>query len=81
MNPDFAVPASHQDELAKELLSRLAPTYSGLGIRDLSNKLHMSRKATLRLLITLESQGVLVWEYTSRVYRPAPYQSFGPGHR
>ncbi len=74
MKTERQLSAGNGDELSIDLLNRLAPAFSGLGIRDLSSRLCLSRKATLHLLVTLESQGVLVWEYAARQYRPAPEQ-------
>jgi DNA-binding IclR family transcriptional regulator len=56
--------------LSKELLALLETGTAGLTIIELARKLSLTRKETLLLLVTLESQGVLTWDETAKIYRP-----------
>jgi len=55
---------------SKELLALLDTGSSGQTIIELAKKLSLTRKETLLLLVTLESQGVLTWDETAKIYRP-----------
>jgi DNA-binding IclR family transcriptional regulator len=70
MKTEFVIPDQQGDTVSRELLTLLASENTGLGIKDLAKKLQMSRKETLLLLVALESQGVLIWEFDTRKYRP-----------
>ncbi|NJD91901.1 MAG: hypothetical protein FIA91_10370 [Geobacter sp.] len=56
--------------LPQELLALLETGSTDLTIIELAQKLSLTRKKTLLLLVTLESQGVLTWDETAKIYRP-----------
>lgn len=72
LKPESVTPARQVNDLSRGLLTLLVPENSNLGIRDLAKLLRMSHKETLLLLVRLESQGVLIWEFASRTYIPGP---------
>ena len=56
--------------VSQQLLALLDTGTAGLTIIELAKKLSLTRKETLLLLVTLESQGVLTWDETAKIYRP-----------
>lgn len=65
-------PGFQGDEISGELLTLPGSRNIDLNIRDLAKKLLINRKEALLLLVTLESQGLLIWDVSSKQYRPNP---------
>lgn len=72
MNQKKVSPDFHGDEISGELLTLPGNRTADLNIRDLATRLLINRKEALLLLVTLESQGVLIWDLSSKRYRPNP---------
>lgn len=66
------MPAFPAGAVSGELLSLLATSDTQLTICQLADRLLVSRKDALLLLLNLESQGVVTWNNSARVYRPNP---------
>jgi len=61
-----------QKKLSGEFLSLQENGKTNLNIRDLAARLLINRKEALLLLVTLESQGILIWDLGSKRYRANP---------
>lgn len=72
MNQKKISPGFHGTEISGELLTPPDNRNAGLNIRDLATRLLMNRKEALLLLVSLESQGVLTWDSSSKLYRANP---------
>jgi len=57
-------------EKTLELLELLAAGNDRLSIGRIADKLFVSRKQALFLLVTMESRGLVRWDHQARLYRP-----------
>lgn len=57
-------------EKTLELLEILADGSELLPIRELADRLQLSRNSVLLLLVTLESRGMVRWDVEGKIYRP-----------
>ena len=58
--------------VSNELITLFNHCSASLTIGELAKMLSLSRKETLLLLVTLESQGVLTWNEAAKTYTPDP---------
>jgi len=57
-------------EKTLELLEILANGSERLPIKELADRLQLSRNNALLLLVTLESRGMVCWDDNGKIYRP-----------